>query len=69
VPETNIEAVLPDIVSVAEVAERLHVGHQTVSQWRLRGVLPDPEWVFGRQPVWLWSTIARWATETGRLSA
>jgi hypothetical protein len=57
----------PDIVDMEEVARRLGVKKETVRMWRYRQLVPEPEWVFGDQPVWRWATIRKWARETGRL--
>jgi len=57
----------PDIVGLAEIAERLGVQRRTVDRWRERGVLPDPTWTVGGRPAWEWSTIEAWARATGRL--
>lgn len=57
----------PDVVGLAEIAERLGVQRRTVDRWRERGVLPDPTWTVGGRPAWEWSTIEAWARATGRL--
>lgn len=56
-----------DVVGMAEISDRLAVKAQTVSVWKLRGVLPEPEWTVGGRPAWRWDTIEAWAAETGRL--
>ncbi len=56
-----------DPVGVAEIAERLGVRPQTAQVWRYRKLLPDPAYVVSGQPAWDWSTIEKWARETGRL--
>ena len=58
----------PDIVSLKEIAERLGVAPSTPSQWRKRGLMPDPDWVLAIGPVWEWSHIELWAMDTGRLN-
>lgn len=55
------------LADATEIAKRLGVKRQTVNMWRFRGLLPEPEWMLNGGPVWKWSTIQRWATETGRL--
>lgn len=55
-----------DLVSPVEIADRLGVPVGTVHQWRHRGVLPEPEWVLSRIPIWRWATIRQWADDTGR---
>ncbi len=46
-----------DPVGVAEIAERLDLPYGTISGWRTRGVLPDPDWVRGQTPLWAWETL------------
>ena len=57
----------PSLVGVGDIAERLAVPRQTADNWRLRGVLPAPDWVISGRPVWEWTTIEQWADDTGRL--
>ena len=54
-------------IGIREIAERLGVKRATVDIWRIRKVLPDPEWTISGNPAWNWPTIQRWARETGRL--
>lgn len=57
-----------DPVGLAEIADLLGVGRKTVDQWRLRGVLPDPEpGTVGGRPWWRWGRIRQWALKTGRI--
>ena len=55
-------------VGAIEIADRLGVKPATVYQWRYLGRLPEPDWVVGGRPSWKWSTIERWAIDTGRLA-
>ena len=55
-----------DLVGLLEIADRLGVAHQTVRQWRRRGLLPAPSWVVSGVPIWEWTTIRTWAQTTGR---
>jgi len=57
------------LVSIAEIADRLDVPKDTVNKWRHRGLLPDPDYSLAVGPVWEWSTIERWAIDTGRVTA
>jgi hypothetical protein len=58
----------PDIVGLAEIAERLGVERQTPNRWRHRGLLPMPRAIISGTPLWDWETDIRpWAIETGRL--
>lgn len=58
-----------DPVGLAEIAERLGVARKTASQWRTRGLLPDPTWTVSGAPAWDWPTVAEWAVRTGRATA
>lgn len=53
-------------VGIIEIAEKLGVKRATVDQWLQRDLLPEPDWTVGGRPAWEWSSIARWAQETGR---
>jgi uncharacterized protein YjcR len=57
----------PDVVDVAEIAQRLGVKQSTVHVWRYRNLLPEPDWTISGQPAWQWATVKRWAKKTGRL--
>jgi hypothetical protein len=56
-----------DIVGLKEIAERLGVKQQTAATWRWRNLLPPEEGTVSGAPAWSWTTIERWARETGRL--
>jgi hypothetical protein len=56
-----------DPVGVVDIASRLGVKRQTVAVWKVRGLLPPPDWERGAGPLWEWSTIHEWALETGRM--
>lgn len=56
-----------DWVGLADIATRLNVVKTTAYMWRQRGLLPDPDTTISGRPVWRWSTISRWAQDTGRL--
>lgn len=58
-----------DPVGLVEIAARLGVAQNTVSQWRNRHPgFPAPRWVVSTYPAWDWSDIAKWAKATGRLA-
>ena len=43
-----------------QLAELLGVPHSTITTWRSRGQLPDPDvWVDRRTPLWTAETVAR----------
>lgn len=61
---------LDDLVSAADVADRLNVTDGAVGNWRTRDVgFPAPVLVVarGNMPLFSWRQIERWATTTGRL--
>jgi predicted DNA-binding transcriptional regulator AlpA len=48
------------LYGVKEIAEALGVRADTVSQWILRGKLPEPTERLSAGPVWLASVIEPW---------
>lgn len=59
-----------DLVSLAEIANRLGVPPGTVYAWRKRNRLPEPDWTVSEStPVWRWQTIQRWAVGAGYITA
>lgn len=60
---------MDDPVGPAEIAQRLNVKPKTVHVWKVRGILPAPEWTLSGVPIWQWRTIQEWAKQTGRLEA
>ena len=59
-------APLLDLVDRRLIAERLGVKVETVDQWRIREVMPPPDFPDLHSPVWHWTTIEDWAKATGR---
>lgn len=59
----------PDLVDRHLIAERLGVSLEAVSKWKVRGLLPPPDYPDLRNPIWRWTTIRDWAKRTGRLAA
>ncbi len=50
-----------DLVGPYDIAKRLGVSRLVVSQWRHRGIMPEPlAVVSGVLPVWEWETIREW---------
>lgn len=58
-----------DIMGPQEVAELLGVKAVTVRTWRSKGMMPDPDMIVSRVPIWTSGTIIRWAVQTGKLTA
>lgn len=58
-----------DLVSTADIAERLGLAHtETVHSWRRRhSDFPPPAVERGRVLLWHWPEVERWARATGRL--
>jgi len=66
-PESDARQVsVRDLVGPAEVAERLCVNVRTVTQWKYRGLLPEPLAIVSGVPLYEWEEIAEWAVFTGR---
>lgn len=56
-----------DLLDSAALAALLGVRPQTISQYRRRRTLPDPDVIVGRSPAWRRSTIEAWLpTRPGR---
>lgn len=56
-----------DVLGTGEVAKLLGVNRRTVTMWRYRGILIEPDYVVSGAPAWQRKRILRWAKETGRL--
>lgn len=54
------------IISLAQVAVACEQEPATARVWRTRGVLPISDAPENPEPLWWVSTIAEWATATGR---
>jgi predicted DNA-binding transcriptional regulator AlpA len=66
----------PELVDLAEIAERLDVAVTTVTVWRYRHrrrprrpwePFPKPVRMVGRSPLFDWPQVEAWAQATGRL--
>jgi predicted DNA-binding transcriptional regulator AlpA len=58
-----------ELVIAADIAKRLRVSPQRVNVLAGGSGFPKPVGKLGRSAVWRWSSIERWARETGRLPA
>ncbi len=58
-----------ELVIAVDVAKRLGISPQRVNVLATAPGFPKPVGKLGRSTVWRWSSIERWARETGRLSA
>jgi predicted DNA-binding transcriptional regulator AlpA len=56
-----------DLVIAADVAKRLGLSAQRVNVLASGHGFPKPLGKLGRSSVWRWSSVERWARETGRL--
>lgn len=61
-------------VGVREIAARLNVQQDTVTQWRARSrqglfkvSFPEPRWIVSGSDAWDWREVEEWARQTGRL--
>jgi predicted DNA-binding transcriptional regulator AlpA len=58
-----------ELVIAVDVAKRLGMSPQRVNVLATRPGFPKPLGKLGRSSVWRWSTVERWARDTGRLPA
>ena len=56
-----------ELVIAVEIARRLAISPQRVNVLAGGPGFPKPLGKLGRSAVWRWSSIERWARETGRL--
>jgi predicted DNA-binding transcriptional regulator AlpA len=56
-----------ELVVAADIAERLGLSRARVSVLVSSPGFPRPLGRLGRSDVWRWSSVERWARETGRL--
>jgi hypothetical protein len=57
-----------ELVIAADIADRLHMSRARVSVLASRSDFPRPVGRLGRSEVWRWTSVKRWARETGRLN-
>jgi predicted DNA-binding transcriptional regulator AlpA len=58
-----------ELVIAVDIAERLGISPQRVHVLVSGPGFPKPLGKLGRSAVWRWSSVERWARETGRLPA
>jgi predicted DNA-binding transcriptional regulator AlpA len=58
-----------ELVIAVDIAKRLQLSPQRVNVLATAPGFPKPVGKLGRSTVWRWSSIERWALETGRLPA
>lgn len=46
-----------------QIAELLGVSTSTISSYKARGQMPEPDRVYGRTPLWSYDTITKWRGE------
>jgi predicted DNA-binding transcriptional regulator AlpA len=57
-----------ELVIAADIADRLRISRARVSVLATRPAFPRPVGRLGRSDVWRWTSVERWARETGRLN-
>ena len=57
-----------ELVVAADIAELLGISRARVSVLANRSDFPRPVGRLGRSEVWRWTSVERWARETGRLA-
>lgn len=59
-----------DLLDTEGVARMLGIAHESVTRYRARGDLPEPDVMLGRSPGWYAATIVEWQAQrpgrTGR---
>lgn len=58
-----------ELVIGVDIAKRLGISPQRVNVLASGPGFPHPLGKLGRSAVWQWSSVERWARETGRLPA
>jgi predicted DNA-binding transcriptional regulator AlpA len=58
-----------DLVIAVDIAKRLGISPQRVNVLATGPSFPTPLGKLGRSSVWRWSSVDRWARDTGRLPA
>jgi predicted DNA-binding transcriptional regulator AlpA len=58
-----------ELVIATDIAKRLGISAQRVYVLASSAGFPKPLGMLGRSAVWRWSSVERWACDTGRLLA
>jgi predicted DNA-binding transcriptional regulator AlpA len=58
-----------ELVIAIDIAKRLGISAQRVHVLATGPGFPKPLGKLGRSLIWRWSSVERWARETGRLAA
>ena len=58
---------LDDLMGVSEIGAFFGVDPRTVSQWRQRGIFPEPDKVLEMGDLWLKVTMVEWGVRTHRI--
>lgn len=56
-----------DLMTARQVAEYLNLHKDTITAYRARKQMPDPDKQYGRTPLWLRSTIDEWRLNQPRV--
>jgi predicted DNA-binding transcriptional regulator AlpA len=67
-PDVRIDA-RTELLIATDIAKRLGLSPQRVYKLASAPGFPKPVGTLGRSTVWRWSSVERWARETGRLPA
>lgn len=70
-PDLRLVRLDPDLVGVADIADRTSRSRQNVQQWvdgnrRAETPFPEPEGTVGRSLVWRWAEVNEWLRHIGR---
>lgn len=55
--------------TVSEVADALGLSPSTLTAYRARGKMPQPDKQYGRTPLWRPETITKWRNQSTRVTA
>lgn len=54
------------LLTLSDVADHCGLALSTVSAYRARGYMPDPDQQYGRTPLWRETTIEKWRARQTR---